>query len=247
MKIAEFSSILQGLGLSPSESKVYLSSLSLGPSTVMKIAAAAEIKRTTVYTILEKLKSRGFMSVQVKGLKKLYSAEDPERLERMIDLQKEEFRKILPELKAVQNLTIEGSFIKYYSGIEGVKRVYDSILEDLKPGDEYLIISDMEKFLAMDKEYFERFIERRAKLNLKVRSLFQKSAAAEHYKKIERNTNQSIKFLPDNTKLTVNLVITPYKVIITQITNPIMCIVIENKNIVNMHKEQFDINWEALK
>jgi len=239
--------VLQGLGLSINESKVYLASLSLGPSTVIKIADSAEIKRTTVYTILEKLQSRGFISIQIKGLKKLYSAEDPERLERMIDIRKEEFKKILPELKAVQNLTIEGSFIKYYDGIEGVKRVYDSILDDLKPGDEYLIISDMEAFLAMDREYFSKFIERRAKLNLNVRTLLQRSAAGEHYKNIERNTNQSIEFLPTNTKLTINLVITPYKVIITQITNPIMCIVIENKNIVNIHREQFNIIWESLK
>jgi hypothetical protein len=34
--------------------------------------------------------------------------------------------------------------------------------------------------------------------------------------------------------------------LITQIINPIICIVIENKNIVNMHREQFDIIWESI-
>jgi hypothetical protein len=41
-------------------------------------------------------------------------------------------------------------------------------------------------------------------------------------------------------------VIIPKKVVIHQITDPIFAIVLENKNIVQMHREQFEIMWKAV-
>jgi len=246
MKKIEFIDSIKDFGLSENEAKVYVASLSLGPSTVLKIAKEAEIKRTTTYAILESLKTKGLIVNEIKGLKNLYTAEGPERLEEILEDKKEKFREILPELEAIHNLKGGESFIKYYEGVAGVKTVYDHILDGLKPGDDYMIISDMEQFLKMDREYFTKFIERRVKYNLKVRTIIQNSESGRYYKTIEVNTNQKIKFLSEGTKLTANLVITPHRVIITQIIAPIVTIIIENKSIVEMQKEQFEIIWNTL-
>ena len=61
-------SVLVRVGLSENEARVYLSAASLGPSTVQKITGAAGVKRTTGYSVLESLKSRGFRS-RLKGLR----------------------------------------------------------------------------------------------------------------------------------------------------------------------------------
>jgi hypothetical protein len=79
-----------------------------------------------------------------------------------------------------------------------------------------------------------------------VRTIIQKSESGQYYKTIEQQTNQKIRFLPDGTKMTANLVITPYSIIITQIVAPIVTIVIENKSIVQMQKEEFEIIWKTL-
>lgn len=247
MKTVEFAEILKDFGLDINESKVYVAMLSLGPSKVLRIAKESEIKRTSVYAVIDSLRQKGLVEIQVKGLKKLYAAAGPEQLEHMIELKRQKFRDILPELKALDTFKGKESFIKYYEGLNGVKSVYDKILEDLKPGDDYLIVSNMEQFLDMDREYFADFIKRRAGYNLKVRTLILDSPSARHYKEREKSTNQSIKFLPSDTKLSANLVITPHRVVITQTVKPIMSIVIENKNIVEIQKEQFDIVWESIK
>ncbi len=247
MKTVEFAEILKDFGLDINESKVYIAMLSLGPSKVLRIAKEAEIKRTSVYAVIEGLRQKGLVEIQVKGLKKLYAAASPEQLESMIELKRQKFRDILPELKALDTFKGKESFIKYYEGLNGVKSVYDRILDDLKPGDDYMIVSNMEQFLDMDREYFADFIKRRAAYNLKVRTLILDSPSARHYKEHEKSTNQSIKFLPSDTKLSANLVITTHRVVITQTVKPIMSIVIENKNIVEIQKEQFDIVWDSIK
>jgi HTH-type transcriptional regulator, sugar sensing transcriptional regulator len=234
-------------GLSEYEALVYLASLSLGPSTVNEIAKHSGVKRTTVYPVVESLKRKGIMNIEVKGLKKTFVAESPEKLERIIEQKKARLVGMIPELSAIQSLKNNESFIKYYEGIQGIKTVYASILDDLKPGDEYLIISDMERFLEMDRPYFTNFIEKRAKLNLKTRTIVKNNAEGHYYKKIERNTNQQVKILDKSIDLKANLVILPNKIVITQIVDPVVSILIENKSIVEMQRQQFNIIWNSIK
>jgi HTH-type transcriptional regulator, sugar sensing transcriptional regulator len=247
MQKQDIKAILIDFGLSEYEAMVYLASLSLGSATVNQIAKQSGVKRTTVYPVIEGLKHKGIMNINVKGLKKTYVAERPEKLESIIEQKKNRLINILPELNAIQNLKSNESFIKYYEGVEGVKTVYGSILDGLKPGDEYLIISDMERFLKMDREYFTNFIEKRAKMNLTVKTIMHDTEDAQYYKKFEKNTNQEVKILDKSADFTANLVILPNKVVITQIIEPIVSIVIENKSIVDMQRKEFNIIWNSIK
>jgi HTH-type transcriptional regulator, sugar sensing transcriptional regulator len=246
MQKQEIKETLIDFGLSEHEALVYLSALSLGQSTVNEIAKHSGVKRTTVYPVIECLKRKGIMNIEVKGLKKLFVAESPEKLERIIEDKKDRLKSMLPELTAIHSLKNNESFIKYYEGVEGVRTVYDTILDDLKRGDEYLIISDISRFLKMDREYFDSFIDRRAKLDLKVRTIIQDTEDAHHYKKFERNKNWAIKIFEKSIDLKANLVILPNKLVITQIVDPIITIVIENKSLVEMQRQQFNIIWDSI-
>lgn len=238
--------MLTELGLSENEARVYLASLSLGPSTILAMAKTAELKRTTVYSVIERLQRDGLISIEVQGFKKRFAAENPSKLEKLLELRHEKFKDVLPQLSAIYSLKSGQSFIKYYEGVAGVKSVYDDLLKELRVGDTYLVISNQESFINLDRDYFARHIETRAGLNLEARALFQNSSTAQHYKDIEDRTRLLVRFLPEGTKLTANLVILDKKVVITQLVPPIMAIVIENKSIVAMHHEQFEIIWKSV-
>ena len=237
---------LNELGLNENESKVYYSSLSLGPSTILKISQAAEIKRTTAYTVIESLKQKGLMNIQVTGFKKKYVAENPQKLEAMLEVRRKKFQSLLPEFSALFNLQGGESFIKYYEGLEAVKGVYEGLIRDVKPGDDYLVMGNQDKWVGHDKEYFLDFLYRRAKLPIKIRMMFVDTPLAHEWKKIEKNFNSTIKILPKDTHVTTNLVVTPQKVFIHQLTSPIIGILIENKSVINMHKEMYEIIWKSL-
>jgi len=101
-------------GLNKNEAILYLACLSLGPSSVQTIAKGANIHRTTVYPIIDGLMKKGIMKTEVHGLKKLFTVENPEKLESIIELKKEQLKQILPELTAIHSLKSGESFIKYY-------------------------------------------------------------------------------------------------------------------------------------
>ena len=68
------------LGLSDKESKVYLASLELGPSTAQIISNKSNVNRATTYVVIESLMKMGLMSTYDEGKKTFFIASPPEQL-----------------------------------------------------------------------------------------------------------------------------------------------------------------------
>ncbi len=245
MKSQKLYSVLTEVGLSENEARVYLAALSLGPTTILRIARAAEIRRTTAYPVIESLKRRGLMNIELKGLKQLFVAENPQKLENVLESRKTKFEEAFPEFAALYNLKGGEGVVKYYEGLESVKNVYEGLLRDIRPREDYLAISNATQWKDLDEKWFEKFMEKRAKLPINIRLLLQGSEQARHYKKFARNYNFVVKILPKNTALTTSTTITPQRVVIHQLIPPVMAIVIENESIIKTHREMFAIMWDA--
>jgi sugar-specific transcriptional regulator TrmB len=246
MKNEHLLGVLMELGLKDKEAKVYLACLSLGSTSVSKIAKIADIKRPSAYPVIERLKKFGLMAERINGFKTYYQAEPPEKLELILEQRKVKFKNSLPDFSKLYNLQGQDDLIKRYEGLQAVKSVYEDLLRDVKPHDDYLIISDLTKWIELDKEYFTEFAERRSKLNIKIRMLLLPSKYGELWKKNQRNLNLEIKFLPHNTNLISNMVVIPKRLVIHQLTPPISAMVIENKSAIQLHQQLFNIIWNAL-
>lgn len=245
-KKEEIIKILEDVGLSEKESEVYVALLSLGSATILQIARETTVKRSTIYPIIESLKHKGLVKIEIKGFKQKYAAENPEVLKGIYDTKKVRLNDAIAELTSMHNLQGGEGLIKYYQGLQSVKNIYENLLEDIQSGEDYLVIADQHLWYDLDKDYFQNFIERRSKLNINIKLLLTDSEIAHEHKKYEKNYNEEIRILPKETSLTTNLIITPRKVVIQQLTTPIMAIVVENKSIINMHKELFDMLWKSL-
>jgi sugar-specific transcriptional regulator TrmB len=247
MKNEQLTEILKEIGLSENEARIYLTSLSLGPTTVLRIAKVSQIRRTTVYSVIETLKTKGLIHIKPIGLKQLYAAEHPDRLENIIEGKKRSLEKLLPEFTALYNLKGGESTVKYYEGLGAVKNIYETILAPMKPGDDYLVISDLEKFFVKtDQKYFEDFLEKRIKSRVKARLIATDSERARYMKQYARNMNHEVRILPEGSKLSVDTMIVPQKVTIFNMDEPISAVSIENKAMIDMHKELFEIIWRSL-
>ncbi len=246
MKKEGLQKTLIDIGLSPSEASVYLAALSLGPTTILKLARTAEMKRTTVYRVVDELQQRGLMKIELAGLKQLYTAEDPKRLDSVLKSREKEFSAKLPEFEALYNLKETGTGVRYYQGLESVKSALDKILQDTRSGDEYLVIVDQEKWYDQDPAFFEDFMERRAKKSLKIRMLLRDSELTRRHKQFERNYNISIRILPKETNLNTDLCITPQHFMVQQLKNPVIALMVDNESIIETQKEMFEIMWNAI-
>ena len=246
MENTKLKKILIDLGLTENETQTYLSSLSLGPSSILAISRAAQMNRTTLYAVIESLKQKGLMSIEVTGLKKLFVAENPEQLKLILEHKKEQLESVLPDFAALFNLRGEGGAIKYYEGLDAVKKVYENILADILPKENYLAISDTKKLLSLDAEFFNAYFKRRSKSPISTKLLLQWSEIVEHRKKFEKNFNEEIKILPKDTKLVTNLMITPRYIVIHQLTSPVSATLIKSPGAVQMGQQLFNIIWNSI-
>lgn len=247
MKNEKLLGILKNIGLDEIEAQVYLTSLSLGPTTVLKIARSSDIKRTTIYGVIDSLKSKGLMRIDLKGLKQLYVAENPEKLEELLDSRKREFSAKLPDFMALYKLEGGENSIKYYTGLKAMKRVYLETLDDVKRGGEYLVITNEEAWFLLDPDFWmKEYIEERAKLPCKTRLISQDSKTAREHEKFQRNYNEEFKIFKNEVSLNIDMVLVPNKLIIVDLLPPLTTLVIENKNIIELQKQLFEIIWSSL-
>ena len=237
---------LLNLGLSENESLTYLGALSIGSANITHIAKAAGINRTTAYNVIESLKQRGLINIEIKGFKQYYVAEHPSKLKTILENKNRELKENLSSFMGLYNLKGNDSTIKYYEGEEAIKSVYEDILTSLKRNDEYLAISDTDKFQNIDNDYFDSFLKKRTKLHVHTRLLLQDSKLARERKKFEKNVHENIKILPPDTDLVTNMIILPNKIIIHQLTPPINAIVITNPSVIQMGKQMFEIMWKSI-
>ncbi len=237
---------LADIGLTENEAAVYLALLSLGPTTALKVARTTGIKRSTIYLTLETLKQRGLVALEMRGFKTLFVAENPEKLDAVLEERKLRLGRDLPELLSLYNLKGGESIMKFYEGFAGLKQVYESMIRDIRPHEKYLVLSHLEPVTGLDPDFFEDFFRRRSKLDIDIRLLLQDTPEARRRKQFEKNFNEHIKILPPEVSLVTNLVVIPRRVLIQQSRPPVFGVVIENKSIIEMHQQMFEIMWHSI-
>jgi HTH-type transcriptional regulator, sugar sensing transcriptional regulator len=239
--------VLREIGLTENEAIIYFAMVSLGPASVLKISRSSGVKRTTIYSVIDSLKEKGLVRMELRGFKSLFTAESPEKLKSILEQRKNRLKSHLDDFMEIYNKGGGETLIKIYEGLEATKSVYESLLRDIKSGEDYLIVAGMEKAYAMDKAFFDDLRERRSKLPIRVRILLADPESEESKKvlKFQKNFNMEARALPPETKLTTNLVITPQRILMHQLEVPIMAIVIENKSTIKMHQEIFELLWKS--
>ena len=128
--------VLKNFGLSDKEIKVYLALLKLGSAPVRKISDQADINRTTVHDILNKLIDESLVSYVDKQKHRYFTAEPPEHLlhatkirEQKLSQTEEDIKDILPELKILYEKSGSKPTVKYFEGDTGLRAIMQNVLD----------------------------------------------------------------------------------------------------------------------
>lgn len=153
----DFFKLLTSLGLSKTETQVYLASFELGPTSVQEIAKKARISRTAAYEAIEALQKRNLLSSFLRGKKRFFSAEEPERaykhfkdsVENMSS-KLEDLQRLLPEMKMLGGG--ERPAVRFYEGREALFALFNDVA-DVNPKyvDEVANMDDV--FEKLDNDY----------------------------------------------------------------------------------------------
>ena len=139
--------ILEEIGLTQTEIKIYLTLLKIGQSTTTHIVRDARIHASKVYEFLDRLIQKGLVSYVIKANKRYFTASEPRMLkelliekQRKIQEQEKDIAKLIPELNKLK-LEEDGRIkAEIYEGLRGVKSIYEKILTTLEKNDTQYII-----------------------------------------------------------------------------------------------------------
>lgn len=134
-------SILEDLGLTKGEIKVYIILLELGTTKVGSVIEKSGMASSAVHNSINTLIDKGLVSYIKKGKIKFYQAVQPKQLIDFIEEKKREVLKILPELEIKQKLAREKQEADIFEGTKGIIAMLNLLIENVKKGDEYLFFA----------------------------------------------------------------------------------------------------------
>tara|TARA_Y100000034_G_scaffold135243_1_gene206314 strand:+ start:1024 stop:1776 length:753 start_codon:yes stop_codon:yes gene_type:complete len=126
--------ILEKIGLTKQESKVYLSLLELQEAQTGKLCRFTKIASSNIYNILDSLIQKGLVSYRIQNNIKVFMPAPPEALnelflekQRKLDEERKQVTKLISTLKKREIKQQPQSNYKYYEGIVGIKSMWHEI------------------------------------------------------------------------------------------------------------------------
>lgn len=241
---------LRQLDLDERQVQIYHALLDLGPASIRDVAARAGINRGTTYETLKQLATKGIVSYFPKGRRRVFQAEDPERLlslgeskQQALSQAMEQLRReVIPALKQRQADFSPGN-VRFYEGDDGVELVLRDILDQAgrNPERGYSVIST-KVLRAQLYRPFPNFTRQRIQRGIRVRVL-SIGEGGEEAELAER------KWLPagDNTDASYIAIYPPKVAMITQARKdyPVV-VVMDSAAIASTQQILFDTVWSLL-
>ena len=158
--------VLQELGLTENEAKVYLFLLENGPSNITEITNKTPIHRINVYDILKRLLEKGIVSFTIEGKKKFYSATDPDYFLKILKEKEILFKKILPTLESKKMMSKSKQETNTFQGKRGIKAILEDMLKQKKT---IHVFGAQGNFAETLPIYFQQFNRRRQEDKIKIK------------------------------------------------------------------------------
>lgn len=229
-------SVLEEVGLSEGEIKVYLALLKLGSSPVSKIKEESQLHRTTIYDFVEKLLNKGLINYVIRNNVKYYNATDPEKIVEFLKEKLNRINKILPELKQLKQFQKEEIKVEVYKGTEGLKTV---MLECLRLGKEVVGMGIDD---ALFKNALPVFIEQYQRM-LKEKNIHERILTKVNPEYLFDQSHTHYKFLPQNYFSPTSTLIYGDKVQIVIWKPALTTVMIENSELANAYRKHFETLW----
>lgn len=238
---------LKSLGLSENEAKVYTAMLELGPATVLDISAKAGVNRPTAYFQIESLKKKGLVSTQTKGKKQLFIAESPEQIEFIIerekselDLKKEEFQKLLPELMSMFNVSDQKPQVRFFEGKEGLMKIQNEFLKNKSK--ESISLSSADDVMEIFPSHPKNYTPRRVQKGIKSRLIYTSNKGP--FMKSDPTLLREVRFIsPEKLPFHLDLAVYDDVVAVANLKGNISGVIMKNQSTADSFRNLLNFIW----
>jgi sugar-specific transcriptional regulator TrmB len=236
---------LERIGLSKAEARLYTALIRLGSSTTGSIIKETGLRKSTVYESLSRLLEKGLVSYVIKNNVKFFEAADPDRLvdfieeqKRELDENRDEIKKIVPDLKSMQSSPKPHAEAHVLLGVEGFKTMRRDVLKHAK--NEHLMLGAISREPVVMPHFWTYFNKERIRRGIKLRILHQQNTK----EKPMRGEMIDLRFLPK--EIIIPAVINVYGDRVVSLLwkeNYPICFMLINKDIADAYRKYFEILW----
>lgn len=156
-----YEKILQQIGLTESEAKLYLATLELGSANVVQLGERASLSRQMVYLLLPGLQEKGLIQQTKHGSKVYYKALSPKLLRGLVQSVGKQIEGIIPLLESRQAEHEAIPLLTVYENPVAMREWYTNFMKQAKKGDEILIFSSslLWHWYNLDPKFYDKYLK----------------------------------------------------------------------------------------
>lgn len=141
--------LLKKIGMSDHEASVFSAILGSSPASAAFIAKKCGMSRSSVYTVLSSLISKGLVGTTYKNDIKQFVAQDQSMFEQMLQKEKRELDEKFKTLELLRDsfqkfgkADLNIPQVIFFEGQEGLKKIYLSMMRQAKPNETLYLLRD---------------------------------------------------------------------------------------------------------
>lgn len=235
--------VIEHLGYTPKEAKLYLAALALGEGHISDIAAKVRLPRSSAQVVVDKLHKDGLMNFYVQRRYKYWVAENPERLLARLREREDDIRAVLPALAGMRRTHDEKPSVRVFLGVDQIRLIYDDMLATkqqilgIVPWDDWVRL--------LGHGFMEDFIERRVRQFLHIRLITPKVAVTAGLKARDARELRETRYAPKDANIHTTTFIYGTKVAMVSLNKKLpTAIVIDDADIRATFAMFFEQLWE---
>ncbi len=241
--------VLEELGLTENESKIYLFLLKIGETTTGLIISETGIANSRVYESLRSLIDKGLVTYNVQKDGKHFSAVSPKKFLELEEERERKIKEIVPNLEEIQNKKTADTKTAVYEGYSGFKTAFQKIVEDCPKGDTIYILgfSEQQGKTESLRLFLSNMNLKSAEKKQKLKIIMDKSSKETLGKDREKEKFTEVKYMPKGYISPAAIDIFEDYVYIFLWEEKPFVFMIKNKLIAESFKQYFNFLWKIAK
>ncbi|MFH1432135.1 MAG: helix-turn-helix domain-containing protein [archaeon] len=231
--------LLDEIGLTENESKIYLSLLRLGSATAGEITEKSGVHRRNVYDAIDRLAEKGLVSAITKNNKKYFQPSDPKELLTILKNKEKTIETIIPDLKNLYENPETRQEIRIFYGEPGLKALMDIQAEDNK---EIFVLASKNSIAEILRFTFPEYVKKRVEKGIWINFIFNSFEAG---KKVSEAPLSRVRYFPKEHSVPSTFMIWGGKSAVMVFTeNSPIIVLFDNPDIAKDYMDYFTLIWQ---
>ncbi|NQU78874.1 hypothetical protein HQ545_03835 [Candidatus Woesearchaeota archaeon] len=235
-------SILENIGLTGVEIKVFIALLELGSSTAGNVVDRSGVQNAVVHRAFHSLIKKGLLTYVYQGKIKQYQTIEPKLLLNYLDEKKERIRKLIPELEAKKQLQKNKTRATIFQGVRGIKTLLNLMI-DTESENYYAYGGPQKAEDILGAPFWEIFHKKRIERKIDGKFIFHQSLH-KWFIQLNKKRYTEVKLTEENfEEVTETIICGSHVAIIIYLEDP-FGFLIQEKSAAQSYERFFNILWK---